>query len=110
MLYDENIQLLKEEIFHKVREYYLLAHTKSEFLPGKSKVNYADRVYDEKELIYLVDSALEFWLTAGRYAKKFENNFSEFLDVKHCILTNSGSSANLLAVTALTTPKLARRI
>lgn len=106
MLDDKKMQLLKEEIFDKVREYYLLAHSKSEFLPGKSKINYAGRVYDEKEMITLVDSALEFWLTSGRYAKEFEKSFSEFLGVKHCLLTNSGSSANLLAITALTSNKL----
>lgn len=103
---DTKISSLKKEIFNKVKEYYLLAHKKDKFIPGKSKINYAGRVYDEKELINLVDSALEFWLTAGRYAKKFENNFSNFLDVKHCILTNSGSSANLLAISALTSSKL----
>ena len=100
------IKNLKTEIINKVREYYLLAHKKDEFIPGKSKINYAGRVYDEKELINLVESALEFWLTAGRYAKKFEKDFSEFLGTKHCILTNSGSSANLLAISALTSPKL----
>lgn len=100
---------LKKEIFRNVKEYYQLAHQQESFIPGRSKVNYAGRVYDEKELINLVDSALEFWLTAGRYAKEFEKNFSDFLGVKHCILTNSGSSANLLAITALTSPKLGDR-
>jgi CDP-6-deoxy-D-xylo-4-hexulose-3-dehydrase len=106
---NEKIKRLKQEIFDKVKEYYQLAHQQESFIPGKSKVNYAGRVYDEKELINLVDSALEFWLTSGRYAKEFEKNFSEFLGVKHCILTNSGSSANLLAVTALTSTKLGER-
>jgi CDP-6-deoxy-D-xylo-4-hexulose-3-dehydrase len=105
----KNKEELKKEIFSKVKEYYLLAHQQEQFIPGKSKINYAGRVYDEKELINLVDSALEFWLTAGRYAKEFEKNFSEFLGVKHCILTNSGSSANLLAITALTSSKLGDR-
>ncbi len=100
---------LKTEIFSKVREYFLLAHQQEQFIPGRSKVNYAGRVYDEKELINLVDSALEFWLTTGRYAKKFEKDFSKFLGVKNCILTNSGSSANLLAITALTSSKLGDR-
>ncbi len=100
---------LKKEIFSKVKEYFLLVHQQEQFIPGRSKVNYAGRVYDEKELINLVDSALEFWLTSGRYAKEFEKNFSDFLGVKHCILTNSGSSANLLAITALTSPKLGER-
>ena len=97
---------IKLEIFDKVREYYLLAHKKEEFVPGKSRVNYAGRVFDENELINLVDSSLEFWLTAGRYSNEFERKFSDFLGTRHCILTNSGSSANLLAVSALTSSKL----
>ncbi len=97
---------LKAEIFSKVNEYYLLAHQQEQFIPGKSKVNYAGRIYDEKELINLVDSALEFWLTVGRFSRQFEKEFSEFLGVKHCLLTNSGSSANLLAISALTSPSL----
>jgi len=97
---------IKKEIFEKVREYYLLAHKKHDFIPGKSNINYAGRVYDEKELISLVDASLDFWLTAGRFAKQFEKEFADFLGVKHCLLTNSGSSANLLAVSALTSPTL----
>ncbi len=97
---------LKKEIFSKVKEYFLLAHQQGQFIPGRSKVNYSGRIYDEKELISLVDSALDFWLTAGRFARQFEKEFAEFLGVKHCLLTNSGSSANLLAVSALTSPTL----
>ncbi len=97
---------IKKEIFDKVREYYLLSHKKDEFIPGKSNISYAGRVYDEKELISLVDSALDFWLTAGRFARQFEKEFADFLGVKQCLLTNSGSSANLLAVSALTSPTL----
>ncbi|NJD76982.1 MAG: lipopolysaccharide biosynthesis protein RfbH [Candidatus Methanoperedens sp.] len=100
---------LKKEIFSKVKEYFLLAHRQKQFIPGKSKVNYAGRVYDEKELISLVDSALDFWLTAGRFARQFEKEFAEFLGVKHCLLTNSGSSANLLALSALTSPTLGEK-
>lgn len=102
----ENQNELKEEIFKRVKEYYLLAHKKEGFVPGKSNIPYAGRVYDEKELISLVDSALDFWLTAGKFAKQFEREFADFLGIKHCLLTNSGSSANLLAVSALTSPKL----
>ncbi|MGA9187258.1 MAG: lipopolysaccharide biosynthesis protein RfbH [Methanosarcina sp.] len=97
---------LRAEIFDKVKEYYLLTHQKNEFMPGKSKIPYSGRVYDENEMISLVDSALDFWLTAGRFAKQFEGEFADFLGVKHCLLTNSGSSANLLAISALTSPKL----
>lgn len=76
------------------------------FAPGISYIHYSGRVYDEDEMISLVNSALDFWLTAGKFAKQFETEFAKFLGVKHCILTNSGSSANLLAISALTSPKL----
>ncbi|HQL64789.1 MAG TPA: lipopolysaccharide biosynthesis protein RfbH [bacterium] len=85
-------------------------HSRKEvFIPGKSEIPYAGRVYDEKELINLVDASLDFWLTAGRYAKKFEQKLAGFLGVRYCLLTNSGSSANLLAVSALTSPLLKDR-
>ena len=100
---------LKKEIFNKIREYYLLAHKKEGFIPGKSNIPYAGRVYDENELIILTDSALEFWLTPGRFARQFEEGFAKFLGVKHCLLTNSGSSANLLAISALTSPELGEK-
>lgn len=98
---------VREEILNKVKEFYKARKTREEkFLPGESRINYSGRVFNEKEIINLVDSALDFWLTSGRYAKEFENDFAEFLGVKHCLLTNSGSSANLLAVSALTSPEL----
>ncbi len=100
---------LRKEIFKKVREFYQVRKKTGKFIPGKSQINYAGRVYNEKEMINLVDSALDFWLTAGRYARQFEKEFAEFLGVKYCLLTNSGSSANLLAVSALTSPKLGKR-
>ena len=103
---EENI---KKQIFRLVSEYYAIKHRSKVFIPGKSKVHYAGRVFDEKEMISLVDSALDFWLTAGRFANEFEKRFSEFMGVKHSLLTNSGSSANLLAVSALTSPKLGGR-
>ena len=81
----------------------------SSFIPGKSYIPYSGRVYDEKEMISLVDSALDFWLTAGRYAKQFEEELANFLGVKNCLLTNSGSSANLLAISALTSRKLGKK-
>ena len=100
---------LKKEIFNLVAEYYTEKHKPKQFIPGKTYIRYAGRVYDEKEIISLVDSALDFWLTAGRFAKQFEEEFAKFLGVKYCILTNSGSSANLLAISALTSPKLGKR-
>lgn len=81
---------------------------KKSFEPG-DRIPYAGRVFDEKEISNLVDASLDFWLTAGRYAEKFEKKFAEFLGVKHCSLTNSGSSANLLAFMALTSPKLGEK-
>lgn len=101
---------IRNEIFRKVKELYLLRENEgNDFVPSESYIPYAGRIYDEKEIISLVDSALDFWLTAGRYANQFETEFAEFLGVKHCLLTNSGSSANLLAVSALTSPKLGER-
>jgi len=100
---------LKKEIFNLVAEYYSEKHKPKPFIPGETYIQYAGRVYDEKEMISLVDSALDFWLTAGRFAKQFEENFAKYLGVKYCILTNSGSSANLLAISVLTSPKLRER-
>lgn len=100
---------LKTEIFDLVAKYYEKKHRDNAFVPGKSYIPYAGRVYDEKEIISLVDSALDFWLTAGRYGNQFETEFAKFLDVRHCLLTNSGSSANLLAISALTSPKLGEK-
>lgn len=104
-----NKENAKKEIFNKVKEYYQNFHQEEPFIAGKSKIKYAGRVYDEKEMINLVDSALDFWLTAGKYAEKFEKRFAEFIGVRHCLLTNSGSSANLLAMSALTSPLLGDR-
>lgn len=103
---------LKKEIFEKIKEYFEVVHKpaqRDKFIPGKSIINYAGRVFDEKEMINLVDSALDFWLTTGKYADEFEKKFADFLGVKYCSLCNSGSSANLLAFMALTSPKLKER-
>ena len=107
---DMNEKTLRNNIFQKVRELYLLRKKEEkDIIPGESYIPYAGRVYDEKEIISLVDSALDFWLTSGRFAKQFETEFADFLGVKHCLLTNSGSSANLLAVSALTSPKVGEK-
>ena len=97
---------IRREIYKKVAELYEFRKSKESFSPGQDNINYAGRVYDEKEMMILVDSALDFWLTAGRYADQLEKDLAKFLGMKHCLLTNSGSSANLLAVSALTSPKL----
>lgn len=98
---------LKAEIFDKVKEYYHHIHLDNKkFTAGETKINYAGRIFDENEMINLVDSSLDFWLTAGNYSKKFEDKFAATLNVKYCSLVNSGSSANLLAFSALTSPLL----
>ncbi|NTU53572.1 MAG: lipopolysaccharide biosynthesis protein RfbH [Chlorobiaceae bacterium] len=105
-------EALKQEILARTREYYQLVHKphqEAPFEPGRSRVPYAGRVFDEREIVNLVDSSLEFWLTTGRYADQFEREFAEFVGVQFCSLTNSGSSANLLAFMALTSPKLGER-
>jgi CDP-6-deoxy-D-xylo-4-hexulose-3-dehydrase len=102
---------LRSHILASVREYYeeAFAAEQRDFTPGKSKVNYAGRVFDEKELMNLVDSSLDFWLTAGRYAEEFAAGLADYFDLADAILVNSGSSANLCAVSALTSPKLGDR-
>ena len=103
-------EILRQMVHSTVEKHYDAVHRKDEeFIPGKTYIHYAGRVYDEEEIKTLVDSSLDFWLTAGRFAKQFEEEFSKFCGVKHCILTNSGSSANLLAISALTSPKLGKR-
>lgn len=99
----------REEILSLVTEYYKdFKANKKEFEPG-DRINYASRVFDEKEMRNLVDSSLEFWLTSGRYTEKFEKEFAKYLGVKYCSLVNSGSSANLNAFMALTSPLLKER-
>ena len=102
---------LKSDILEKIKEYYSLVHDDSseKFVPGESRVNYAGRVFDEKEMMNLVDSSLEFWLTYGRYSREFEKKLSEYLGLSFSLLVNSGSSANLLAFMALTSPLLKER-
>lgn len=101
---------LKQEILDKVRKYYDLTHgRKKEFIPGTSRVNYAGRVFDDTEMRNLVDASLDFWLTYGRYSREFEKRFAAFLGIKYAFLVNSGSSANLLAFMALTSPLLGDR-
>lgn len=99
----------KEQILAMVAAYYKEYHgPKSPFQEGQ-RIPYASRVYDEKEMVSLVDSALEFWLTSGRFTAQFEKDFAAFLGAKYCALVNSGSSANLLAFMALTSPLLKER-
>ncbi len=101
---------LKARILELTREYYKECHgAKRDFVPGETKVNYGGRYFDDAEMVNLVDSSLDFWLTAGPWASKFEREFARWLGVRYCSLTNSGSSANLLALSALTSPQLGER-
>ena len=96
----------REKILEEVKQYYEKYHNISKKFKEGDKISYASRVYNSEEMMNLVDSALEFWLTSGRYTKKFEEEFAKYLGVRYCSLVNSGSSANLLAFMALTSPVL----
>jgi len=100
---------LRQRISALVREYYDLAFGKKPFVPGKTPVRYAGRVFDEKEIQNLVEASLDFWLTSGRFAEAFEAKLTGYFGVSDALLVNSGSSANLLALAALTSPKLGER-
>lgn len=102
-------ETLRQQILALVQEYYEAEHSQQLFTPGETEVPVSGRVYDAAEMVNLVDSSLEFWLTTGRYAEQFERDFSRWMGVRHAVLCNSGSSANLLALSALTSPKLDER-
>ena len=99
----------REEILQMVEEYYKTFHQKKETFQEGDRIAYASRVYDQDEMKNLADSALEFWLTSGRYTEQFERELAEYIGVRYCSLVNSGSSANLLAFMALTSPLLGER-
>lgn len=101
---------LKKQILDLTREYYREVHAKKkEFEPGKSFVHYGGRFFNDEEMVNLVDSSLDFWLTQGPWTHKFERRLADWLGVKYCAVTNSGSSANLLAFYTLTSHKLGDR-
>ena len=98
----------REDILKMVTEYCDTFHNKKQYTRG-DRIPYASRVYDHDEMVNLVDSSLEFWLTAGRYTDEFEKEFAKYLGIRYCSLVNSGSSANLLAFMTLTSPLLGER-
>jgi len=100
---------IRKKILELTKEYYSKKFPNKEFVAGKELVKYAGRVFDENELVNLVDSSLDFWLTAGRYAEDFEYDFADYFGLSDAILVNSGSSANLVAVSALTSYLLGDR-
>ena len=100
---------LRQQILSLVGEYYSEAFPKKPFLGGISQIPVSGKVFDESELTNLVDSSLDFWLTSGRFSQEFEEEFAKVMGVKHAMLCNSGSSANLLAVSALKSDRLGER-
>jgi CDP-6-deoxy-D-xylo-4-hexulose-3-dehydrase len=99
-------KILRLQILKLVDKYYGIAFPKKHFIPGKTTIPIAGRVFNAEEIKLLVDASLDFWLTTGRFAAEFEKRFAEWMGLRYCSLVNSGSSANLLALTALTSPKL----
>jgi len=105
----KNEREARENIKHLVSDYYNQFIKKTTKFEQGDRISYAGRVFDDAEMCALTDSMLDFWLTTGHFADKFEKNFAEWIGVKHVSLVNSGSSANLLAFMALTSPKLGER-
>ena len=99
----------KEQILSIVKDYHDTYHNQPKAFAEGQRIPYASRVYDSAEMCNLVDSALEFWLTAGRFTAQFEREFAQYIGAKYCALVNSGSSANLLAFMTLTSPLLGDR-
>lgn len=106
---DPREDAIRREIFARVEELFRIRHADRGFVPGETPIPYAGRVFDAREIVALVDAALDFWLTLGRYGRRFEEALLETVGAKHVLLTNSGSSANLLAMAALTSPLLEER-
>jgi CDP-4-dehydro-6-deoxyglucose reductase, E1 len=105
---DKKEKQLRQKTIKAALEHYKFKAKREPFKPG-DRIPYAGRVFDEREITNLIDASLDFWLTAGRWADKFEKDFAACLGVKYCSLVNSGSSANLLAFSALTSPELGER-
>jgi CDP-6-deoxy-D-xylo-4-hexulose-3-dehydrase len=105
----ERAQQVRQQILTLVSEYYHAAFGAKEFVPGSTPVPVSGRVFDETELQFLTDAALDFWLTTGRFAADFERSFAHAFGLRCATLVNSGSSANLLALTCLTSPRLEER-
>ena len=109
MFEGKNEREAREQILELVSEYCDRFHNQNKEYREGDRLPYAARVYDHDEMVKLVDSSLEFWLTSGRYTAQFESEFAKYLGVRFCSLVNSGSSANLLAFMALTSPLLGER-
>jgi CDP-6-deoxy-D-xylo-4-hexulose-3-dehydrase len=106
---NQSEQPLRAYILEQVRRFYAAELSPRPFVAGETPVQVAGRVFDDEDMAYLVDAALDFWLTSGRFALEFESALARFVGVRHAMLVNSGSSANLLALAALTSPALGER-
>lgn len=100
---------LRQEIFDLARSYFEKQWPIQEFIPGETPIPVSGKVFDDGDLIHLLDASLDFWLTTGRFAEQFQREFARWMNVRKCFLVNSGSSANLVAVSALTSPSLGDR-
>jgi len=105
-----NSNILRGEILRLVRQYYEAKFMGTSFNPETDLVHYGGRVFDAEEIVNLIDASLDFYLTANRYAERFEADFADYLELSNAFLVNSGSSANLVAMTSLTSPKLGDRM
>ena len=99
----------RNKILELVKDHYSEAFPQKEFVPGQSPIPVSGKVFDEDEILHLIDASLDFWLTTGRYAMRLERALAKFVGVRHSFLVNSGSSANLLALSALTSHKMGDR-
>ncbi len=106
---DDAAGAIRAQILDLVREYHAVAFPNAPFVAGSSPIPVSGRVFDDDDIVKLVDSSLDFWLTTGRFAAEFERKFAKRMGLRHCLLVNSGSSANLVAFSALTSPKLGDR-
>jgi CDP-6-deoxy-D-xylo-4-hexulose-3-dehydrase len=100
---------IRKNILEQVAKYSKISHKKKDFVPGKTMIPVSGKVFDETELQFLISSSLDFWLTSDRFNQEFEKNLSDFLKSTFVLTTNSGSSANLLAVSALKSKELGER-
>lgn len=107
---EDNLKNIEVKILNLVEEYFATKFQKIDFIPGISEIPVSGKVFDSSEMKNLIKSSLDFWLTDGEYSEKFSEKMSEYLSVKHVRLVNSGSSANLVALAALTSEKIKNRV
>ena len=104
-----NAEAIRDQILSLAGDYWAAKWPTRSFVPGETHVPVSGKVFDGEEIRFLLDASLDFWLTTGRFAEQFQREFARWMGVRHCFLVNSGSSANLVALSALTSPKLGDR-